>query len=505
MMSPSLMEQAKDGDAGAIAALLNSSLTPKGITVRAERESYSLCLWFTGSPAPPQAATVAYVRRAIERLQPPNLGILQLYGEQTGFAQPAWSEEISLLSLASDAAVEPEPYARGALAPNGEADPVAPAFEPSVLANSSTAVVVVRAYEEMGLPLGDSLAQVEAVYFKRRAELLRKGDRAALEPLKWAFGTLKTHLEQRATTETTVYGTSCGTSHSTSLRPDLPSPGVNSTLRSPPRQAKSRPGPPPSVDDTDVLSFQNRYSNGLVFPVLLLLGMLMNAMPIVNALFYGIKIWLHEFGHATVAWLSGRQALPLPIGWTSYNPQRSLFVYLGILTLLGLLFWAGRREGQRWPMGLAAGLAVVQFYMTWLLPAKSFAMLMAFGGIGGEIYLAALLMVSFYFPLPNYFRWDFYRFPVVLGAAFCFWGQLWLWQQIPRGKASIPFGSLWGETEHGDMNQLANLHGWTPGDIIGTYSAIAHLCLFAIIAVYGYTLFRQHRETFMALGRQWLP
>lgn len=496
MKTPSLLEQAKDGDAAAIAALLNSSLKAKGIAVRAERESYSLYLWFTGSPAPPQAATVAYARRVIERLQAPTIGILQLYGEQTGFTQPAWSEEISLLSLASDAAFENEPHACEALTPNEAADTTAPAFEPRVLVHSSTATRVGRAYEELGLSVGDSLAQVEAVYFKQRAELLRKGDRAALEPLKWAFGTLKTHLEHSATTETTVY--------STSLGPDLPSPGVNSTLRSP-RQPKPRPGPPPSVDDTDVLSFQNRYSNGLVFPVLLLIGMAMNAMPIANMLLFGVKVWFHEFGHAIVAWLAGRQALPLPIGWTSYNPQRSLFVYLGILILLGLLFWAGRREGKRWPVVLAATLAAVQFAMTWLLPAKSFNMLMSFGGVGGEIYLAALLMVGFYFPLPNYFRWDFYRFPVVVGAAFSFWGQLWLWGQIRQGQASIPFGALWGEAEHGDMNQLINRHGWTPGDVIGTYSAIAHLCLFAIVAVYGYTLFRQHRDFFIALGRQWLP
>ena len=45
-----------------------------------------------------------------------------------------------------------------------------------------------------------------------------------------------------------------------------------------------------------------------------------NALPIVNGLLFGIKIWFHELGHATIAWLAGRQALPLPIGWTSYNP-----------------------------------------------------------------------------------------------------------------------------------------------------------------------------------------
>ena len=496
MKSPSLLERAKDGDAVAIAALLSSSLKAQGIAVRAERESYCLSLWFTGNTVPPQGPTVTYARRAIDRLRPPTIGILSLYGEQTGFAQPAWHEEIALLSLASaDTEDFPLPLdASTAALPQEEVLTPSSLSEPG---SGPTPVAIARAYEELGLSLGEPLAHVEAVYFKRRAELLRKGDRAALEPLKWAFNTLKTHLEQSVIAEINTA--------STSLGQDNRSLDIGPVPRSLVRQPQPRVAPPALTDDTDILSFQNRYSNGLIFPVLLLAGMAMNALPIVNALLFGIKIWLHEFGHATVAWLSGRQALPLPIGWTSYNPQRSLFVYLGILTLLGLLFWAGRREGKRWPVVLAATLAAVQFCMTWLLPADTFDMLFSFGGIGGEIYLSALLIVGFFFPLPDYFRWDFYRFPVVLGAAFCFWGQVWLWQQIPHGKASIPFGSLWGEAEHGDMNQLANVHGWTPGDIIGTYSAIAHLCLFAIIAVYGYTLFRQHRDIFVALGRQWLP
>lgn len=488
MTTPSLQERARDGDGGAIAALLAHALQPKGIAVRGEREGYCLSLWFTARSAPPQAATVAYVRRAMAKLQVSSLGIVQLYGQQTDAAQPAWRDEIALLALSAEAA----PSNPATTPKSRDCGPAAPDLQPSALGPEPPPAAVARAYAELGLSPGAPLAQVESVYFRQRAALLRRGDRAALEPLKWAFTTLKTHLEQSATAHE-GFDAAVVTQESTRVHAGV------AGVRSHPQPAQ------PAEADSDILSFQNRYSNGLIFPALLLLGMVMNALPLINALLFGIKIWLHEFGHATIAWLAGRQAIPLPIGWTSINPQRSPLVYLGILTLLGLLFWAGRREGKRWPMALAAGLAVVQFYMTWLLSADRFDMLLSFGGIGGEIYLSALLMVSFYFPLPEYFRWDFYRFPVVLGAAFCFWGQLWLWQQVPRGKASIPFGAMWGEAEHGDMNQLVNLHGWTPGDIIGTYSTLAHLSLFAIVAVYGYTLFRQHRETFIALGRQWLP
>jgi hypothetical protein len=420
---------------------------------------------------------------------------------------------------------------------------------------------VTRAYQELQLAPGASLSAVESAYFKTKAELLRRGDRAALEPLKWAYETLKESLTQAA--QTLLDQTA--TAFSPALNPTaalqgllqergLPAQvslqasqlhlrwpavrvanpkqtiaqvytlltqqdldelglgqaetlvvsGLNSHNQVVWRHTLAMPHRSSEVENTDLMSFHNRYSNGLVFPALLALGMVMNAMPIVNVLLQGIKIWLHEFGHATIAWLAGRQAMPLPLGWTSVNPQRSLGVYLGVLMLLGLLFWAGRREHKHWPMGLAVGLAVIQFAMTWMMSPDTFDMLLAFGGIGGELYLSALLMVSFYFPLPDYWRWDFYRYPVVLGAAFTFWGQFWLWKRIRHGGASIPFGSMWGDPSHGDMNILANGHGWTPGDIIGTYNGIANLSLLVLMGVYSYVLFNQHRSWFRALTQRWI-
>lgn len=82
----------------------------------------------------------------------------------------------------------------------------------------------------------------------------------------------------------------------------------------------------------------------------MLLGIFMNALPLVNAMLFGVKIWFHEFGHAIIAWLAGRRAIPLPIGWTNVDLERSLFVYFGILILLGLLFGWGdaRANAGRW-------------------------------------------------------------------------------------------------------------------------------------------------------------
>ena len=130
---------------------------------------------------------------------------------------------------------------------------------------------------------------------------------------------------------------------------------------------------------------------------------------------------------------------------------------------------------------LGVVFAVVQFFMTWVMSEDLFNLMLAFGGIGGEFYLSTLLMVSFYFELPEYFKWDFYRYPVVLGSAFAFWGAWWNWRQIDRGAASIPWGSLWGGRDHagGDMN-LLSANGWSDQQIIDTYNLIGGVCLSAL-------------------------
>ncbi len=625
------LEQAKDGDAEAIAALLNQSLKPQGVEVRAERDSYCLNLWLTGATLPPQAQLEDYLQRTIERLQIDCIGILHIDANATQQPGQSWTTEMTLLAglvqrnqrtperrtpIIWDTSANggpdqtcshphgrqplPIPHQDEGAAGEGHAAESTAMAEP----NSEIPPKVARAYQELQIHPDASLADIESAYFKTKAALLRQGRRDEVEPLKWAFNTLKTYLETPPPTPTVAADLASDSSQefsdlaggtetdsfplgfpplgspelATPPSPRTPIPGLapgedpaqalqtllqarglpaqvshrddqlhirwpavrvmnpkrataqiyallaqqdlaplglgevktlvvtalDSRNRAVWRQTLTMPQRPTVEEDTDLSSFNNRYSNGLFFPALLVIGILLNAMPITNALLFGIKLWIHEFGHATVAWLAGRQAIPLPIGWTNVNPQRSFFVYLGLLILLGLLYWSGQREGKRWPMVLAVGLALVQFAMTWLMSPKTFDMLLAFGGIGGELYLSTLLMVSFFFPMPDYWRWDLYRYPVVLGAAFTFWGQFWLWKAIRLGRASIPFGMMWGDPEHGDMNILVNRHQWEPGTLIGTYNTIANLCFLALVGVYAYVLYRQHRHRAWLFYQRWI-
>lgn len=235
----------------------------------------------------------------------------------------------------------------------------------------------------------------------------------------------------------------------------------------------------------DRFSFDHPWSNVSALPVASLLAVILNA-SFVSFFLLPLHIWIHEFGHATIAWMSGRRALPLPFGWTSWSEQRSLFVYLGILFLLALVAHAGWREKLRWPIILAGTIAILQFVMTWLVPQSTIECWLVFGGIGGEFYLSTLVMIAFYMRLPDRWRWDFWRYVALVIAASAFWKNFWRWHQIKRGQAEIPWGSLLGGEGDagGDMDRLVNDFGWTPDQIIGTYSQLGNLCLLILVGVY---------------------
>ena len=563
MSTASLIERAKAGEAAAIAQLLTQALAKQGITVTAERHSYRLVLQLIGATLPDQTSIVATVRRGIQRLQIDTIGVVQIHCTLAEQPNIGWQADIVLLGSEHDEppmlAAPPTPTPTSTSTSTPTPQPITAKLLGRTRSTPTGIPVafVHEAFMALGVTPDASLEEVDAAYFQRRADLLSHGDRGTIATLKNAHALLKRHLQPTTAAPLVTGGTDEPTVDLEALTQLLRSQGLEGTTRlkddrlqiqlkpasarHPSKAAAAIytllaqqdlkalglaqiaqvevyglvsaqkvgwkrlvPIPPPATrDDTDVLSFNNRYVSALVFPVLLLLGLVMNALPLVNALLFGIKIWFHEFGHAIIAWLAGRRAIPLPIGWTNVNLERSLFVYCGVLILLGLLFWVGRREGKRWPMVLAGVLAVIQFWFTWLLPAYRFETLLSFGGIGGELYLCTLLMVSFFFPLPDYFRWDFYRYPVVIGAAFTFWGQFSLWQQIQQGQAAIPWGSLWGGEASGDMNNLSNA-GWSDQQIIHTYSTLSHLCLWGLLGVYLYCAIRQNRHAIFALTQRWL-
>ena len=227
-------------------------------------------------------------------------------------------------------------------------------------------------------------------------------------------------------------------------------------------------------------------------PLVLLVALLLATIGafVINSSFLAglmrpFHIWIHECGHATVAWLSGRRALPLPIGWTSWQPERSTVVYLALLFLLSVLFYSAWKERLRGAMVFAGVVALAQLVMTWTFSERTVELWITFGGIGGEFYLSVMLMLLFYFPRPDRFRWDFWRYVILAIAASTFWENFNFWNHVERGRESIPWGSILGAGDAGgDMNRLALDHAWPNDRIIDTYNVLGDICLVCLVGAY---------------------
>ena len=89
-----LMEEARKGDAKAIAALMNRSTEPKGISVKASREGNCLQVLLEGESVPAKESTVSFIRQGMENLAIESIATVKVFGRQIGQDTPMWQEEI---------------------------------------------------------------------------------------------------------------------------------------------------------------------------------------------------------------------------------------------------------------------------------------------------------------------------------------------------------------------------------------------------------------------------
>ncbi|MGC9503086.1 hypothetical protein [Baaleninema sp.] len=105
-MSPTpsqLLEQAKQGDPKAIAALMNRSTQPKGISVKATLKDRCLQVLLEGENAPSQKNSVGFVREGMLKLDIDSIDRVRVYGRQVGRETPVWQEEIVLKTPSPEA------------------------------------------------------------------------------------------------------------------------------------------------------------------------------------------------------------------------------------------------------------------------------------------------------------------------------------------------------------------------------------------------------------------
>jgi hypothetical protein len=260
----------------------------------------------------------------------------------------------------------------------------------------------------------------------------------------------------------------------------------------------------PEPDPFDPTSFDSRIVNAVAPPLVAALAVLFRMSP-VGFLLEGFHVWVHELGHASVAWMTGHKAVPLPIGWTNVEQSQSILVYLAVLILLGTLGVYGWRERKPFPIFLAVILIPLQAYMTWRLSEDRAHMWMIFAGVGGEFYIAAAMMALFYFNFPDGFKWGGCRyFFLFIGAAS--FSETWsFWRQVKRGLEDIPYGSMIGGEDDGggDMNILRDDYRWTQHQIIHAYSHLGDMCLVAVALTYAFFVLRLDRIVDRLLVKMW--
>jgi hypothetical protein len=255
-------------------------------------------------------------------------------------------------------------------------------------------------------------------------------------------------------------------------------------------------GAPPETCGSpyDPTSFDSPVIKAVAPPLVTVLAVLFK-MSSFGFLLEGFHVWIHEVGHASVAWLSSRPAVPLPFGWTNAEPNRSVVLYLAMLAALVTLAVSGWRDRKAWPMVMAAFLIAAQAFMTWLLSEDRAHLWMIFGGVGGEFYLPAAMVCLFYFEFPEKFKWGAFRYVVLFIGAASFAESYSFWRKVKGGLEGIPFGSMInGEDDGGgDMNILADDYYWTQHQIVFTYNHLADGCLVSIVLIYLFVNLRLNR------------
>ncbi|MTF40629.1 J domain-containing protein [Cyanobacterium aponinum] len=213
------------------------------------------------------------------------------------------------------------------------------------------------------------------------------------------------------------------------------------------------------------------------------------AINFIDPLVWFISVWIHELGHATLAWFSGYRAM-VTFAATIVSFEHSLFVYFGILFLLLLTIYSTWKENKKYIIIFLVFLIFLQFILTWTISRSTYGMLLAFAGIGGEFYLSTLFIISFYWNLPQRFYWEFWRYIFLIWGMITFWGSWTRWQKIKVGKSQIPWGTFWSGRgdSGGDLNILRNQHDWGIERIINTYNTLGFICFLVILFVYFYNL-----------------
>jgi len=192
---------------------------------------------------------------------------------------------------------------------------------------------------------------------------------------------------------------------------------------------------------------------------------------------------VHELGHATVAWFCGFNAVPTL--WKTISPSErgvaaSFLLFIGIASLANY----GRKNMQNAWVIIAAFLLLMQGIASLLISERDSEQYILFGGDGGGMVLATLLMLSFYFGKHTQLyqgglRWGF----LGIGAA-AFADMFMTWWRSLSDRLEVPYGLTGGEPT--DAFKLINYHTWSWEQLISRHVAVGVVCLVVLLVFYAW-------------------
>jgi hypothetical protein len=192
--------------------------------------------------------------------------------------------------------------------------------------------------------------------------------------------------------------------------------------------------------------------------------------------FFGM--WLHELGHASAAWLTGRWALPLP--WFTFSFGQNIVVSVAMFGGAAALLRFGRQRESVTTMVLGGvlGLATVLGH---LAPTSVQQPFFTFGGEAGAMVFGALVSCGFLVRSPlrlfqGGLRWGW----LVIGTAS--WADATrVWWDSKTDFAAIPFGLEDGMPS--DASRLVDEFGWDAQVMVRRFLLVALVSLvFAMVA-----------------------